>query len=153
VECPPPGPFGYEPGATVTDLTLLDCDGAPVSLHDLCGASAGLVVNFYGWCPSCYDFLRLANELTVSRGDRGFRAIAVVSENPIEEPATAEYCRAIRARFAPAATVVYDPDGAIEAYGTTDLAMVTDRSAKIVFKRRDATERAVTTAVDRELAK
>lgn len=47
--CPPAGPFGAEVGDTPEDLRFSDCDGNAVGLHDLCGANAGLVFNFYGW--------------------------------------------------------------------------------------------------------
>ena len=47
--CPPTGPFGYEIGDMLTNIGYEDCDGNPVELHDLCGANAGLVFNFYGW--------------------------------------------------------------------------------------------------------
>lgn len=47
--CPPPEPTGYEVGDNVVDLQLTECDGTPMSLHDLCGADAALVFNYYGW--------------------------------------------------------------------------------------------------------
>jgi hypothetical protein len=49
IVCPPIGPFGYDEGDVLTNITLSDCDGRQVSLHDLCGANAGLIFNFYGW--------------------------------------------------------------------------------------------------------
>ena len=149
--CPPPGPYGYERGATIADLRFDDCDGNPVSLHDLCGADAGLVVNFYGWCPSCYDFVRLAGELDKSRS--GLATFVVITEDPAQAPASADYCDSIRTRYGLSGTVAIDPAKALEAYGTTDLVMVTGRSGKIAFLRNNATEAAVTAAVDEQLGR
>ena len=47
--CPPEGPFGGAVGETPENLQFSDCDGSVVGLHDLCGANAGLIFNFYGW--------------------------------------------------------------------------------------------------------
>jgi len=47
--CPPAGPYGHGVGNTLTNYTLMTCDNEPVEVHDLCGANAGLIFNFYGW--------------------------------------------------------------------------------------------------------
>ncbi len=47
--CPPPPPYGRDVGDTVEPLPFEDCDGQRTSTHDLCGADATLIFNFYGW--------------------------------------------------------------------------------------------------------
>ena len=149
--CPPPEPYGYEVGAPLHDLSFLDCDGLSVGLHDLCGADAGLVFNFYGWCTGCYRFLEEATSIWNDYREQGLRFIVVIDEDPVEEPATQEYCTAIRDRYELAMSVVIDPDNQLEAYGEADLAIVTDEGARIVFKRSGATVSTVRSAIEREL--
>jgi hypothetical protein len=47
--------------------------------------------------------------------------------------------------------VVRDPDALIEAYGTTDLVMVTAPDGHLLFKRQDATLDAISAAVTEAL--
>ena len=150
--CPPPGPYGYEVGTTATNLTFLDCDGNPVQLHDLCGAQLGMVISFYGWCTSCYDWARLANELQEQHRPDGLMAMIVITEDPLSKPATAEYCSQLRDHMELTTLVLYDEQAALEAYGTTDLVLLLDPYGKIIFNRRDATENAVRRAVEAALA-
>ena len=149
--CPPPEPYGYEIGSRLHNLTFTDCDGGLVQLHDLCGADAGLIFNFYGWCTGCYRFLEEAADIHSDYHEQGLVFIVVVSEDPIEQPATQEYCTHIRDRYDLSMTVVFDPEGELEAYGESDLAIVTDEGARIVFKRCDASVNAIRTAVEAEL--
>ncbi len=47
--CPPQPPFGTHPFNSLTDLTVYDCDGKPVQLHELCGAPVGYFNLLAGW--------------------------------------------------------------------------------------------------------
>jgi len=47
--CPPLPPFGTHPFNSLTDLTVYDCDGSPVNLHELCGAPVGYFNLLAGW--------------------------------------------------------------------------------------------------------
>ena len=47
--CPPAGPFGKAVGDVVPDVTLSDCDGNPVHLHDLCASDAAFIFSYSGW--------------------------------------------------------------------------------------------------------
>jgi len=150
--CPPPGPYGYELGDTLTDVALDDCDGQELRLHDLCGARVAMAINYYGWCPSCQHWLELASALAESHGPRGLTSLVVVTEDPLGEPATASYCLAVREAFELSVPVVYDPTASMEVYGANGLVMLSDRAATIIFKRDDATENAVIAAIEQELA-
>ncbi len=47
--CPPPGPYGQNPGDVTPNSTLYDCSGNPVGLHELCVHRAGYVYTWAGW--------------------------------------------------------------------------------------------------------
>ena len=76
-----------------------------------------------------------------------------MSESSSGSAANAGLCNAIRDEYGLTMTVVMDPTGATEAYGSNDLFMVTDAEAVITFKRRFASELAVQDAIERELAR
>ena len=48
-ECPPLPPYGVAVGERLPGVALRTCDGDDLSLHDLCGANAGLTFHFFGW--------------------------------------------------------------------------------------------------------
>jgi len=148
VRCPPGGPYGYEIDDTLLNVTFRDCDDNPVDLHSLCGARVGMVVNVYTWCAGCFDNAVLASSLYETHAAAGLSTIVVVSEDAYEEPATAELCREVKDHYQLSGTVAYDDSGAMEAYGTTDLVLLTDPAASIYFKRRGATEETIVQAVE-----
>jgi len=47
--CPPPEPYGTQPYLSLRDLTVFDCDGNPVHLHELCGKPVGYFNLLAGW--------------------------------------------------------------------------------------------------------
>lgn len=47
--CPPTGPFGTREGSIVPDIALNDCDGNPVSTHELCGFDAAYFFVYADW--------------------------------------------------------------------------------------------------------
>lgn len=47
--CPPSGPFGTEVGDTAPDVVLLDCEGNPHRIHDLCSRNVSWIFEFTGW--------------------------------------------------------------------------------------------------------
>lgn len=114
LRCPPHAPFGTEVGDTLPNVELVDCDGDPYSLHDLCPREVGYVFELSGWCPPCRDFATQADELY-----RGFRAGAedrfemffVVAENDEGGPADAAFCRTIRDQYGLSMPVLYQPEG------------------------------------------
>lgn len=151
--CPPTGPFGSDPNETITDVSFLDCDGNPVTLHDLCGQNAAIVVNFYGWCTGCYRIMGETNRWLEDYGEYGFRPIVVITEDTLETPATADYCDRIRAQYDLEATVVYDPEHNFEnLYGGADTVLITNQHAEIIMLRRSATLLAIERTLVEELA-
>ncbi|MBM4370418.1 MAG: redoxin domain-containing protein [Deltaproteobacteria bacterium] len=150
--CPPSGPFGFKLGDTLVDLDFLDCDGHPVSLHDLCPASPGLLFHHYGWCGSCLDFLQALPELDATFGPAGLQILVVLAEDSVGRPATAQYCAGLREELGVPGTFVYDPDDRFAAYGKNGLVILTDPGARIRFKRDDASLGTVTAAIEEMLS-
>ena len=149
IACPPAGPYGYRVGDTPVNVVLKDCDSdGDVELHDLCGSRVAMVVAVYQWCPGCLDNAELASSLYQAHANDGLATMVVVAQDVYEEPATAELCREIRDFYGLAGTVVYDPEGALAAYGTTDLVLLLDAASKIYFLRRGATEEVIVAAVE-----
>ena len=145
--CPPPEPYGLEVGDRVTNLSWNDCEGEAVNIYDGCGERATLLVNFYGWCASCYRYLEIANRLDATYEAQGLRVIVAVSEDALHSPATDAYCAEIRAGEMLETMVVSDPTLQLEAYGDADLTMVVDPFGQIVLKRQGATEAAIEAAI------
>ncbi len=151
--CPPEGPYGFDVGDTYSNLELENCDGKPVSLHDLCGAKVGMVTNLYSWCSSCVKLALFATSLQQSHGKAGLSTMVVITEDALAEPPTAKHCQDVRDHYELEGIVAYDPAGTLEAnYGGVDLVMLSDSGANIIFKRDDATEQAIIDAIDAELA-
>jgi len=139
---------------TITDVSFLDCDDNPVTLHDLCGQNAAVVVNFYGWCTGCYRIMGETNRWLEEYGQYGLSPIVVITEDTLEVPATAEYCDRIRAQYDLEATVVYDPDHRFESlYGGADTVLIANEHLEIVMLRRSATLLAIERSLIEELAR
>ncbi len=47
--CPPSGPYGTNIGDVAADAVVMDCDGVPYSIHDLCNYQAAWIFVFSGW--------------------------------------------------------------------------------------------------------
>ena len=109
VSCPPTGPFGTSTGEIVPDVTLLDCEGNPHSLHDLCTHEVAWVFEYTDWCPPCRDFAERAESIYQARAGEDLAAFFVIAENDSFGAPTAELCAAIRERYGLTMTVLYDP--------------------------------------------
>jgi peroxiredoxin len=113
--CPPAGPTGSRDGDTIPDVAFVDCDGAEVSLHDLCEAPAAWIFEYAAWCPPCNAFATSSANALVDRFDAaGVRGLFVISEDSSSSAPTIELCRAVRDRFGLRMTVVIDPTGALQ---------------------------------------
>jgi pyruvate/2-oxoglutarate dehydrogenase complex dihydrolipoamide acyltransferase (E2) component len=102
------GEQGPNLGQIAPDITLMDCDGNPHSLHELCAYEVGWIFEFAAWCPPC----RRASSLR-SRGStsalrrRGLGAWVVISEAGDFSAPDAELCREVRDQKRP------EHDGAV----------------------------------------
>lgn len=109
--CPPTGPFGTATGEVVPDVTLLDCEGNPHSLHELCAHDAAWVFEYTDWCPPCRAFAARMESIYQARSDDDLAAYFVVAENASFGPASAELCAEVRSRYGLTMTVLYDASG------------------------------------------
>lgn len=113
--CPPSGPFGTNVGDVAADVTLFDCEGNEVQLHDLCEAEAGWLFEFADWCPPCRSFaggeLQNVYNTYSAMGVQGFM---VVSQDRDFNVADAADCAEIRDRYSLTIPVLYDPSGAVQ---------------------------------------
>ena len=70
-------------GEVMPDFTLLDVNGAPVSLYDFAGDI--IVVNFFAtWCPGCNDEVdSLEHEIWRAYRDHGVTVLAIDLQEPV----------------------------------------------------------------------
>lgn len=151
--CTPTGSTGLLVGETIEDLPFQHCSGEETSIHAECGPKATLLINFYAWCTTCYDYLRLAESLHAAHGTQGLRTFVVITETPLKNTPSLEYCAGFREQQALTATTLLDPSRALERMGKTDLVVVLDRDGKIVMSRIGPTTDAVTAVVAQELTR
>ena len=120
LRCPPHGPFETEVGHPLANVLLLDCDGRPHALHDLCPRRLAYVFEFADWSSACRDFAPRARALYGRLRDRArssgappdaFEMFFVVSEDAEGAPAGAELCRRIRDELHLTMPVLYAPGG------------------------------------------
>lgn len=145
VSCPPPEPGGSAPGEYATDVVASDCRGEAVSLHGLCGRPA-LVVNYYGWCPSCGDNAALARQLADAYPE--LAAAVVLTEDPLGALADEAFCASYEETWPSAAAVWMDPARGLETYGSTDLVLVLDREGVLRFNRQTSNQGLIVAAVE-----
>jgi hypothetical protein len=138
-------PHGTQVGEAVIDVPFTDCDGAPLHLHDSCGAPT-VVLNFYGWCGPCLEHVHLVEELAGSHPRLG--GLVVATEDGLGAPADAGLCALLQEAY-PGLTLAIDPDALLaEAHGGPGLVMVLDATGTIALTRTDAIEQVVRDAVD-----
>ena len=71
-----PAQANYEVGSSVDDFTLLDLQGAPVSLSDFSGQV--ILINFFAtWCPPCNDEVPLLQTMYQTYQTQGLTILGV----------------------------------------------------------------------------
>jgi len=150
VDCSWEGTTGFAVGDLVQNLSLQGCDGRAVQLHDVCGAAASVVFGVYGWCPPCMEHISLLEPL---REGRDLNALIAIIEDPLGVPATVDYCAQVRDLYGMEAIWTADPEGAMAGFGGPGTVLVLDAEGIIRLARDDATDDAITAAVDEALAR
>lgn len=129
--CPPAGPFGTAVGDIAADVTLFDCEGNEVRLHELCEAQVSWLFEFADWCPPCRSFAsRDLENVWTTYSAMGVQAYMVVSEDRDFAVADAADCAEIRDRYSLTMPVLYDPTGAVQ----TALA-IDSNATNVIFER------------------
>ncbi|MCB9587231.1 MAG: redoxin family protein [Polyangiaceae bacterium] len=115
LSCPPTGPYGSTVGDVVPDVTLYDCDGNAVSLHDLCDAPVSLVYTFAAWCPVCRSHMESGrpNQLLAAHQAEGFQEWVVVTQKTDGSDADAALCALTRDTYSLTPKVLFDPNDSL----------------------------------------
>lgn len=140
--CPPVGPFGTEEGEIAADVTLYDCEGNEVRLHELCDAQVSWLFEFADWCPPCRSFARSdLQDVWTTYSAMGVQAYMVVSEDADFAIADAADCAEIRDRYSLTMPVLFDPTGAVQTALDIDsnaTNVIFDRGMRIRWKDKYA---------------
>ncbi len=115
LSCPPSGPFGSSVGELAPAVTLYDCDGNAVSLHDLCSAPVSVVYTFAAWCPVCRSHMESGrpNQLLAEYQPAGLQEWVVVTQKNDGSNADAQLCELTRDTYSLTPKVLFDPDDSL----------------------------------------
>lgn len=90
--CVPDG-TGVVTGDQVANLTLQNCYGEEVELHDYCGRRTAMwLIGSAGWCGSCESYVPQAASVFEQRRHEGIELFVIVSEDRQYNAPTREYC-------------------------------------------------------------
>jgi len=144
--CPPAGPYGTAVNDLAADFTLMDCDGAPHTLHELCDRQAVWLFEFADWCPPCRSFARSeVNRIYERFEGESFAAYFVISEDDGFGEPSAETCAEIRDRYGLTMPVLFDPGTTFEdtlGVASNEVNVVLREGGVIAWKGRYAADRA-----------
>ncbi|MEZ4376253.1 MAG: redoxin family protein [Polyangiaceae bacterium] len=115
LSCPPSGPYGSDVGDVFPDVTLYDCDGNAVSLHDLCEAPVSVVYTFAAWCPVCRSHMESGrpNQLLAAHAAEGLQEWVVVTQKTDGSDADAQLCALTRDTYSLTPKVLFDPNDSL----------------------------------------
>lgn len=105
---------GNSVGTKVGDMTLTNCLGEQVQLHDFCGRRKALwFINSAGWCGACESYVPSAAALAEQRRHEGVELYVLVGEDTSGTNATQEYCMqyALSHNLDPARTLYDEVNG------------------------------------------
>ncbi len=138
--CPPEGPFGNAEGDVAPDVVLMDCDGNPHSVRDLCANKVGWIFEFAAWCPPCRTFARGFESLMADFEGEDLGVLFVISSDEGFSAPDANDCSAIRDAYGiTSAPVLYDANGALQReFGVpaNDINIIMSEGNVIEFKRQ-----------------
>lgn len=144
--CPPPGPYGTAVNDVAADFTLMDCDGEPRTLHELCDRQAVWLFEFADWCPPCRSFARdEVNRIYERFAGESFAAYFVISEDDGFGEPSAATCAEIRERYDLTMPVLFDPGRTFEdtlGVASNEVNVVLREGGVIAWKGRYAADRA-----------
>ena len=115
---PPEGiTVGYKTGQQLPDLQVLDCEGNPHSLDEVCGASALWLFAPHGWCPHCKKTGGFAETLLAEFEGQNVAAVQVlVAAYAYGQPPTTGDCKKWQSDFGlQKVKVFYDPSGKLQS--------------------------------------
>ncbi len=137
----PAGPYGTDVGDTFEDITLDDCDGAPVNFGDILGQSELTLFTIgAGWCEPCIEESEtLDSEIFRSFCGRGLRVVQVLFQDDQSRAATGLFCQQWKERFEMSFPVLKDPLFETDRFfsditAQTPVNVLVDSQGEIVFK-------------------
>ncbi len=115
--CPPMGPYGTKPGEIAANITLHDCDGNPVDLHDLCDYKGAFLYTFAGWCTTCKEFALSGkpNEIYNKYKNENFEMYFVVTGPNTPGAPTQADCANYQNQYGLEMTVLFDEAAAAQS--------------------------------------
>jgi peroxiredoxin len=137
------------------DYTLQTCDGETVSIHELCGNPASLIIGYAGWCPPCNSNAPLWQTGYASRADSGLGAYFVINQNTSAAVPDATYCAGTRDRFGLTMPVLFDPTGRFHStlgMAANDSSIVIDSDFEVIATGQYRSTSSVFADVDALLA-
>jgi hypothetical protein len=113
--CPAAGPeVGIDIGDQLPSFTVKSCDGADVSLDELCGANGLWIFAAHGWCPICQSVSGDQEAVVDAHASEGLVAVTVIVETAQQAPPDASYCALWRDTYGlEDVYTLYDPSGAL----------------------------------------
>jgi hypothetical protein len=130
---------------------LTTCDGEEVTLHELCGNEASVIIGYAGWCPPCNRNAPLWQSGYAARAESAFEMYFVVNQNSSFGASDAAYCAGTRDRFGLTMPVLFDPGGGFPAalgMADNDSSVVIDSDFEVVSTGQYRTAAAVFADVD-----
>ncbi len=149
--CPPKPPFGTGLGAIAADASLRDCDGEPVTLHDLCGAAGSYLYLLTPFSPTSSQFVSKVDEAYEPFEAQGLVGWVVLTADLTGGPPDAAFCAQYADLKGFTMKTVYDADGAMAAYGGDGTALLLNERAQIVWKASGASVPETADALEAEL--
>ncbi len=153
--CPPAAPYGTSVGDTVPDYTLTRCDGSTVTVHELCGNQANLLIGFAGWCPPCRANAPRWQTGVAERAGESFGAYFVINQDSSFAAPDATYCSGTAEAYGLTMPVLFDPTGGFASalsMATNDSTMVLGAELTILNKGQYESPTSVFATIDAILA-
>lgn len=120
----PLGPYGFEAGSVIQDLSFVTPVGAPLSFADIFADSHNrllLLTTAAGWCSSCIEEQPALQELNETYRDQGLFVMVSLFEKQNFDTADAEYAKTWQETHELTFSVVADPDFILKEYYNEDL--------------------------------
>jgi len=101
---------GYDVGVMVPDMTLSNCSGDKLSLHEaLCNKKAAMIYFASGWCQPCAEKMPKLESLHQKYGNEIEIWVAMRENTGPQDPATKYFCQEWTDEYELSFPVVIDP--------------------------------------------
>ncbi len=156
-ECAAPtSAVGFDVGDTIGDLGVKDCEtGAPVSIDELCGASATWIFAAHTHCPTCQATAGFTDEVAAAVASKNVAIAHLVYDD--NGTSCAKWRDAYKLAGFSNVRVYDDPGGAawakLKLENYTAPSAFLDAKRVVTFKKHSLAKAAVLTQIDAALAR